>query len=349
VIDSDALAALAATPKWLVFDLDPATDRATLLALDESAYRAASFLDQRAIPPGARLVEAPWSEIAAAIPEASRRDAQFIFHIGNVGSTLISRLLGELPGGFALREPLLLRTFFDQLDPDLSTGWSAQEAAARLDVLRALLSRTFRPEQRSVVKATSFTAEIAARVVPEGSRALFLFASAPHYLANILAGQNSRETLERLGPTRLRRLRRRCPGLSLDLGTTSDARKAALGWACEMTALVENARQLPAGTVKWLDFDQFLAEPAVHLEHIADHFGLDLDVQAAGRLVSGPLMRRYSKALEYDFSPRDRQEILAEAHRRHGVAIRDALVWLNELAARYPAVAAAIRQSQQRG
>jgi len=349
VIDSNALAALAATPQRLVFDLDPGTDRAKLLDLDEAGYRAASFLDQRAIPPGARLEESPWCDIAAAIPADARRDAQFIFHIGNVGSTLVSRLLGELPGVFALREPLLLRTFFDQLDPDNPKGWSAEEAATRLDVLRALLSRTFRSEQRSIVKATSFTGEIAARVVPEGSRALFLFASAPHYLANILAGQNSHETLERLGPTRLRRLQRRCPGLSLELGAASDARKAALGWACEMTALVENAGQLSAGTAKWLDFDRFLVEPAIHLQRIAEHFGLNLDTRAAELLVSGPLMRRYSKALEYEFSPRDRQEILADAHWRHGAAIRDALVWLNELAARYPALAAAIRQSQQGG
>jgi hypothetical protein len=348
VIDSNAFAALAATPQWLVFDLDPGTDRATLLDLDEAGYRAASFLDQRAIPPGARLDESRWSDVAAAIPDHARRDAQFIFHIGNVGSTLISRLLGELRCVFALREPLLLRTFFDQLDPDTMTGWSAEEAATRLDLLRALLSRTFRPEQRSIVKATSFTGEIAARVVPEGSRALFLFASAPHYLANILAGQNSHETLERLGPTRLRRLQRRCPEVTLDLGAASDARKAALGWACEMTALVDNARQLPADTVQWLDFDRFLAEPAIHLHRIAGHFGLDVEAPAANQLVSGPLMRRYSKALEHEFSPRDRQEILAEAHWRHGPAIREALVWLNELAARYPAVAAAIRQSQQR-
>jgi hypothetical protein len=349
VIDSNALAAIAATPQWLVFDLDPAVDRASLLRLDEADYRAASFLDQRTIPCGGRMEEAPWPDIAAAIPADARRDAQFIFHIGNVGSTLISRLLGELPSVFALREPLLLRVFADRLDPDAGHRWTGKEADARLDVLRALLSRTFRAEQRAIVKATSFTSEIAADIVPQGSHALFLFAAAPHYLANILAGQNSGETLERLGATRLRRLQWRCPGLALDLAAASVARKAALGWACEMTSLFDNAARMPPGTVKWLDFDRFLAEPAAHLERIALHFGLDMNAETAATLASGPLMGRYSKALEYEFSPRDRQEILAEAHWRHGAAIRDALVWLNELAARYPAVAAAIRQSQQRG
>jgi hypothetical protein len=348
VIDPNALAALAGTPQWLPFDLDPTTDRVRLLQLDEPGYRAASFLDQRTIPPGAQLADAQWRDVAAAIPDDARRDAQFIFHIGNVGSTLISRLLGELDTVFALREPLLLRVYADALDP-LAPRWSDADAEDRLDRLQALLSRTFRPGQRANVKATSFTSEIASRLMPSGSRALFLFASAQHYLENILAGQNSRQTLEALSPNRLRRLQRRCPGLELDLAAQSDARKAALGWACEMSSLVENESRLPTGAVMWLDFDLFLTDAPAHFRRIAGHFGIAVDSAAATALCTGPLMHRYSKALEYEFSPGLRQEILAEARWRHGAALQDALGWLNSLAARYPAVAAAIRRSQQRG
>jgi len=248
-----------------------------------------------------------------------------------------------------VREPLLLRVFAERLDPDAPARWSDSETDARLDLLTALLSRTFRPEQRALVKATSFTSEIASRLVPAGSRALFLFASPQHYLENILAGQNSRQTLEMLSAGRLRRLQRRCPGLTADLGTMPDARKAALGWACEMTSLVENASRMAAGAVKWLDFDLFLTAPTAHLQSIAGHFGVPMDEATARAICSGPLMRRYSKALEYEYSPELRREILAEARWQYGGAIRDALGWLNHLAASYPAVAAAIRQSQQRG
>ena len=185
--------------------------------------------------------------------------------------------------------------------------------------------------------------------MPSEARALFLFASAQHYLETILAGQNSRQTLEVLSPSRLRRLQRRCPGLEIDLATLSDARKAALGWACEMTSLVDNESRLSAGTVIWLDFDLFLTDPATHFRSIGEHFGVDVDAATATALCTGPLMRRYSKALEYEFSPRLRQEILAEARWRHGAALKDALGWLNSLAARYPAVAAAIRRSRQGG
>src|SRR3546814_16845109 len=63
----------------------------------------------------------------------------------------------------------------------------------RLDTLTALLSRTFRPEQRAIVKATSFTSEIARRLIPPASHTLFLFATPVHYIENILAGEHSRK------------------------------------------------------------------------------------------------------------------------------------------------------------
>ena len=156
------------------------------------------------------------------MPAEARRDADYIFHIGNVGSTLISRLLGELPTVFALREPLLLQ---DRRPRASSTRWR----------------RSFRapsgPEQRAMVKATSFTSEIADRMVQPGARALFLYATPDHYLENILAGENSWQTLQALSAIRLARLQSRCPGLDADLAAMHDGLKAALGWACEMTSL----------------------------------------------------------------------------------------------------------------
>jgi hypothetical protein len=317
-----------ATPEWLPFELDPASDRVTLLRMSEADYRAASFLDQRALTPSAELRQVDWAQLA--MPAEARRDADYIFHIGNVGSTLISRLLGELPSVFALREPLLLRTATE----------------GRFETLAALFSRTFRPEQRAMVKATSFTSETADRIVQPGARALFLYATPDHYLENILAGENSWQTLQALSPIRLARLQGRCPGLVADLSAMHDGLKAALGWACEMTSLEQAASRLPADAVLWLDFDAFLTDPARHFATIAAHFGHPVEPALARAIGEGPLMRRYSKALEYDYSPDLRREILADARRRHGAAIRDALNWLGGLESRYPAAAQAIRRAQ---
>lgn len=322
------------TPDWLPFEFDPATNRVTWLRMSEADYKAASFLDQRMLRPESELRHSEWPDM----PAGARRDAQYIFHIGNVGSTLISRLLGELPEVFALREPLLLRTFAETRPED-----------ARFDTLAALLSRTFRPEQRANVKATSFTSEIADRLVWPGAKALFLYATPERYLENILAGQNSWQTLQALSPIRLTRLRSRCPGATLDLDGANDGLKAALGWACEMTSLERAAAALPKGMALWMDFDVFLDDPAGHFAAIAGHFGHEVSPAQAEAIGSGPLMRRYSKALDYEYSPALRNEILADARRRHAPEIRDALNWLGELENRYPAAAQAIRRARGGG
>src|SRR5436305_11359167 len=86
----------AADPGWFPFLLDRA-DVLTLARIDEPALRAASFLDERGVPPAAERRPVPWAAAAAALAPGARRDLQYIFHIGHVGSTLVSRLLGELP------------------------------------------------------------------------------------------------------------------------------------------------------------------------------------------------------------------------------------------------------------
>jgi hypothetical protein len=321
------------TPEYLPFEFDPASGTVSLLRLSETDYRAASFLDQRVLRPDSTLLEAPWAGLA--LPEDARRDVQYIFHIGNVGSTLLSRLLGELPDVLALREPLLLRAFAADPPP-----------AEDFDRLTALLSRTFRPAQRANVKATSFTSEIADRLVPAGSKAVFLYARPDRYLENILAGENSWQTLQALSPIRLARLQGRCPALEADPGAMHDGLRAALGWACEMSSLVAAATRLPTGAVLWLDFDTFLEDPLHQFCTVAAHFGHEADEATARAIVEGPLMGRYSKALDFEYSPALRCEILADARFRHGAAIRDGLNWLAGLAGRYPAVADAIRRAR---
>ena len=317
---------MSETPEWLPFEWDAANDRLTWLALSEAEYRAASFLDHRMLTPTSRVRQSSWPRM----PADARRDAHYIFHIGNVGSTLISRLLDDCPTCSQCASP----------------ASAPVGADADFVTVAALLSRTWRPGQRANVKATSFTSEIAGRLVQPGSRALFLHATPTAYLASILAGQNSWQTLEALGQIRLARLQSRCPGLTADLSFMHDGLKAALGWACEMTSLEAAAAALPAGSVLWMDFDTFLADPLRHFTAITDHFWIEVAAPRAQAICEGPLMRLYSKALEYEYSPELRRDTLAEARVRHGRAIRDGLDWLSGAASRYPAVAQAIRRAQ---
>ncbi|HEY0311166.1 MAG TPA: hypothetical protein VGC56_01580 [Allosphingosinicella sp.] len=337
-----AAAALVADPAWFPFSLDAVSDALLFARLEEEGLRAASFLDQRALGATKERRQVAWDGAAAAVAGDARRDVHYIFHIGHVGSTLMSRLLGESASVLALREPLLLRTFAEAM---AAGRWGETEIRDRLSILTALLSRTFRSDQRALVKATSFTSEIADRLVPAGSRALFLHVGARTYIETILGGDASRQELAVLTPGRVARLAGRCPGLVLNLDRLTEAQKAMVGWACEMTSLSRSADVLGPDRVLWVDFDAFLAEPVGTLMEAAAFLGLGMDAAEAERLVTGPLMRRYSKALEYEYSPALRREVLGDARRRFGGDIEAALAGLAALGQRWPAIGAAIGRS----
>ena len=198
-----------------------------------------------------------------------------------------------------------------------------------------------------MVKATSSASELAAEVVTPGSRALLIFASPRSYFENILAGDVSRQELHQVSGSRLVRLERRLGERPANLWDLDEGPRAALGWACEMTSLMAAADALPGDAVKWCDFDAFLRAPADGLVALAEYFGCPFDPAEADRHASGPIMNRYSKGPEHAYSPRLREEVLAQSRRDNRAAIVAAMDWLSGAAARYPQIARALERSGQ--
>ena len=301
-----------------------------LIRLDEAAYAAASFLDARILSAGRELWTADWAALLSAAHDLPRR-AHFIFHIGHAGSTLLSRLLGEHPALFSVREPALLR--------DLATG---EQPAERLAPLLALFSRTWRPAQTAAIKATSFVSEIGAGLLAasDGGRAILLASTPPTYLRTILAGPASRQESLALAASRQARLERR---LRASLACRSEGERIAMGWLCETLALHAIAEGAP-DRVLWLDFDRLLLEPAATLRHAFARFGArpgDIDVEA---LAGGPLMTRYSKAPEHAYDAGLRRRLLDQAEREEAVEVRRGMDWLQAIAGAHPQVTSALRR-----
>jgi len=307
---------IARDATWLAQALDPSAGIVRLVAMSRDSYRSASFLDDRLIqqPVDAQIV--PWPEVEAAMAADLRSDARWIFHIGHVGSTLVSRLLGEIEGVLALREPRLLR------DVALSPP---EVRECYFGPVAELMSRTFAAEEIACVKATSFASEVAPALVPPGERALFMYAGPRNYVASILAGENSLKELHALGGARRQRLGAR--GIMFP-EPRNDAERAAIAWACEMTSLEAAAEAMNDRGIAWADFDTTLGDVTRELGRVAGFFGFDADASRLEAIASGPLMRRYSKALEYEYSPSLRNELIAEEIRLAGRDIDAALAML---------------------
>jgi hypothetical protein len=322
---------IARDATWLGQALDPSAGMVRLVAMDRDSYRAASFLDDRLIqqPVDAQIV--PWPDVEAAVDGELRSDARWIFHIGHVGSTLVSRLLGELDGVLAIREPRLLR--------DLALS-PVKVRDRYLKPVPKLMSRTFADNETACVKATSFASEIAADLVPPGERALFMYARPLHYVASILAGENSVKELDTLADYRSQRLARRGIGLP---SARNDADRAAAAWACEMTTL-EAASDCHVG---WADFDTMLGDMSNQLGRVADFFGFGADARVLGSIASGPLMRRYSKDPQHEYSATLRAELIAQELRLQGLDIDAALAMLRAAAEKSDLLARALARAEE--
>ena len=207
------------------------------------------------------------------------------------------------------------------------------------------MSRSFRPGQCALVKATSFVSELAPLLVAPGVSTLFLYATPPNYIASILAGENSLKELAARNSPRSHRLRSK--GIELTGFDRSDAHCAALAWACEMTSLESAAEEMSERRVLWADFDRMLEDMAGWIGRCAAEFGFVAPQDRIDDIIAGPLMRRYSKALEYDYSPSLRAELLADAASRHRRDIDAALAALSSAAKSAPLLARALDRAER--
>lgn len=331
---------LRASPELFPLAFDASGRGVELVALAPVDYEKASFLDGRLA--AAPVLTPGWAELAAAaagLPIA----ADFIFHVGHVGSTLLSRVLGTHPKVFSLREPQVLRTL---AQAELSGDWPGEEVDRRLAVLLALFSRRWSPAKRPLVKATSLVGELAGRMLrlAPASRAILMTAAPENYLATILGGPNSRVELRQAAPARLARLARRLGAETQPPDALSEGELAAMSWACEMTALAAADVGAP-GRAMWLDFDAFLGAPTVGLGRALRHLHGEADPGLVEQLAGSAYFQRYSKAPEYAYGPDVRRGVLAAARREEAAEIRKGLAWL-ERAAAHPQVAAALARGE---
>lgn len=327
--------ALNSTPDIFPLSFDPTRGQVRCVRLSEADYKAASFLDERIL---AQAGAGEW--VASTETEAVARtlsvEGDFIFHMGHVGSTLLSRVLATSDRVFSVREPAILRT--------LAEPCSSENHQARLESFSRLFARVWRPDQRALIKATSFVSDLGEPLMAAfpSAKAILMLASPVAYMSGMLAGSATRPELKTGASRRLLRLHRRLGGVFWRFEALSEGELAAMAWAGEVVALAGVAREVSTRAM-WLDFDAFLARPRAALAACLQFLHGAVPKHLLDAMVASADFSRYSKAPEYAYSARLRADILAVALSQHRIEIARGMDWLDVAGQTHALIASATR------
>lgn len=320
--------------------IDLTREAALLVQLGLDSYRAASFLDDRLLTSTTKGMWAPLSRVMdVALATAQAQPVHFIFHAGHVGSTLLSRLLDETGLVLSLREPLPLRTLADA--HDVLNRPESLLSPSRFDSLRAALTklwgRAYEGMQAVIVKATSSVGRLAPTLLSSDAavRAVYLNLRAEPYLATLLAGENSVIDLRGHGPVRIRGLQARLATPLAGLHSMSKGELAAMSWLAEAWNERETIECVGERTLS-VDFERLLAQLPESMNLILQHFGLSQKPCFLADISRSPVLSRYSKAAEFEYSPQVRAEILNQSRRDNREEILRGLRWLERVARSHP-------------
>ncbi len=325
---------------WHLYSLEPAAQSSQWLQLSEAQFRQASFLDQRLLAnesvanqPFAVALE-PLQTLIGCQPEPL---ANFIFHIGHCGSTLLSRALAASPSVLPIREPLSLRELAACQTLVRDDHWSLM-----LNLALAAHSRVFAPDQVSMIKATSTCNGMILPIMERSplARSVLLYLPLESYLAGMLGKQTPALDLRGHAAARQqewRYLTHQPIPLASD-SEPSEVQLAVLSWLTCMTRLLQAQEQLPSRCLL-LDFESFLAGPELALDNLIGFFGLTASrediLQAWPDISVG-----YSKQPDQPYSSFNRSRTLARGRTQRGEDISTGLAWARQLLPQYPVLQA---------
>lgn len=327
-------------PAWLLQQLDLHSDRAAFLGVPEATYRDSPFLDHRLKAPRQEPLIARVSSLQDAARSVPLPATNWIFHPGHVGSTLLSRLLGELNAILPVREPLPLRNVggqYRELGHPLAI--LARAEYERLEhAVFLMIGRTFSKTQRALVKATSDCCILLQRALRAnaGSRAIWLHVDLETFLAGMLRNDMRRQETRGFAQTRLWDLHELLGDQSIRLHDLDIGRITAVSWLANQGHRLRAREAGFADRILEVHFHDLLDHTREQLQAILEHFAIpsrdrDLDRMAASRWRGA-----YAKDPRNRFGPEQRYRQIEASLQANRDAIAGAMAFAEDLCGRFP-------------
>ncbi|MFK7955878.1 MAG: hypothetical protein AB8B96_07265 [Lysobacterales bacterium] len=295
--------------------------------MSRQTYRQSLFLDDRLRTVGNQqhIVSMAQAQAQSVILPAT-----WIFHVGHCGSTYLSRMLEQLCGLLALREPVPLRAlavFKRDLNDPLSL-MAPDDFQPWLQLLAGLLVRRYDAHLATVVKATSDCAPLAQALLSTHleHRALRVSLSLEQYLKTMLRSDLRRQELMHFAQSRLADLHAINVATDVRLYELSVGELAAMCWL----SVTQVLRAIDGDNTMDVDFDQFLVQPEAGLTAVAQFLSLNADPDAIASVAGGEVAKGYSKDPSMRYNRDIRAQELAASASANAAQIDAGLRWAQQ-------------------
>lgn len=305
-------------PTVIAHQLDMVSRKLLALKLSEKQVTEAAFLDQRIVSNQIDGAWLPLDVVCSRIRTDRRKIPAFIVHCGHAGSTLITRLLGEIPDSWILREPLPLQTLAaeERLLGTPLARLGPKGLSEVVDSILAVYAKTPHARVPTIIKATSIAANLAARLLTSYSdtRVLCLWIPLEEYLVTMLRRENLRDSVRIAAGEWIKDIAKETTSPVPALHSLEDSQLCALNWVSSQMAFKKALRQSDTSCLPMV-FNTFLDDPLGELQRVAEFFSLPSDALLLKSIVDGPWLARYSKDPRYPFNAVTRQKELDESRR----------------------------------
>ncbi len=295
---------------------------ARFVDLSREEFAQSIFFDRRIKREGEMIYRVPVDVLLGSMDDAgpAASPVNFIHHVAQCGSTLLSRAIDRPQGALAIREPNALRQLGVEAtsSPHLRGDW-----AERLRLTLRLLSKRFE-DGPVVIKGNVPTTMIALPIeqfVPRQTGILLHF-PLDDYLAAVLRTPQHAEWVRSI-TDELNIGRYEIVG---DLDALSIPQRAAALWALMIGQFARLLAINPA--LRSLDANRLFDEPHATVSAASDLFGLGMSNEDVAQQVEGGLFKTYAKNPDVDYDPAQRVTRREETKRDYPDAIREARDWV---------------------
>lgn len=315
---------------WFAHRFVESEDKFRFRRLTRARIDVATFLTDDVLGQDPGTVDVP---VATILDELPARPLAIVFHSAFCGSTLLTKALSRPGLAIGLSEPMMLNDF---------AGWrirgSGGAAVARAaDAGLRLLARPFGTGETVVAKASNIAnplAELLLALNPH-AKSIFLYVPLETFLISVARkGIACRAWVRTLAECYLP-LGMFAP-LALtaaDLFRQTDLQLAASCWLAQQAWFAQLLAKNGPSRLRSMNADRMLADPAMALTQVAQHFDLAMTHDEAKILAAGQAFQRHSKDGSA-FSTNARQAQYASTRETYCEEIETVMDWANEFARR---------------